>query len=103
MRTPVIIKLTNAFSSFIKMKFCSNLKDTMYFSFLPPPEQSWGRGQEGNGTCLYFPLRVILNFEVNYYSFLILQTIFTTVYVLIRKNYCEFLILTHFSRIWKFA
>ena len=40
MRTPVIIKSTNAFSSFIKMKFCSNLKDTMYFlSVLPSPEQ----------------------------------------------------------------
>ena len=27
----MIIKSTNVFSSFIKMKFCSNLKDTMYF------------------------------------------------------------------------
>ena len=73
MRTPVIIKSTNAFSFSIRMMLCSNLKDTMYFlSFLPSPEQRWGRGEEGNGTCLYFPLGVILKLEVNYYSFLIL-------------------------------
>ena len=63
------------------MKFCSNLKDTMYFlSFRLRQNKGGGggggggggRGQEGNGTCLYFPLGVILNFEVNYYSFFIL-------------------------------
>ena len=74
MRTPVIIKSTNAFSSFIKMKFCSNLKDTMYFLsfFCLCQNKCGGRGQEGNGTCLYFPVGIILKFEVNYYSFLIL-------------------------------
>ena len=73
MRTPVIIKSTNAFSSFIKMKLCSNLKDTLYFLiFFLRQNKGGGRGVEGNDTCLYFPLGVILKFEVNYYSFLIL-------------------------------
>ena len=31
MITPVIIKSMNAFSSIVKKKLCSNLKDTMYF------------------------------------------------------------------------
>ena len=61
----MIIKSTNAFS-FIKMKFCSNLKDTMYFlSFCLRQNKDGGRGQKGNGTCLYFPLGVILKSEVN--------------------------------------
>ena len=61
MRTLVIIKSANAFSSIIKMKLCFNLKDTMYFPcFLPSPEKSGGRGEGGNGTCLCFPLGAIL-------------------------------------------
>ena len=57
MRTPVNIESTNGFSSIIKMKFCSNFKDTMYFLiFLPSPEQKVGVGQkEGMAHVYVFP------------------------------------------------
>ena len=39
-------------------------KQLFFFSlsFLPSPEQRWGRGEGGNGTCLCVPLEVILKF-----------------------------------------
>ena len=47
MGTPVIIESRNDFSSIIKMKFCSNFKDTMYFlSFLPSPYHKVGVGEK---------------------------------------------------------
>ena len=55
MRSPVIIKSTNAFSSIIEMKLCSNLKETMYFLILVfclHQNKGGGRGEGGNGTCI---------------------------------------------------